>query len=61
LVDFDEEEIDWVNWKGYWGDQEHIEGFKGPPSPPYIDYINDGFFTKEGRWWKPIEWADELF
>lgn len=44
---------DWIYWKGYWGKQNKSLMYKnrdddkydeiqekGPPSPPYIDYIN---------------------
>ena len=48
-------EKDWIYWTGYWGDQNAYDGFTGPPSPVYIDYIKDDEY--EGRWKEPLKWA----
>ncbi|MBI4008263.1 MAG: Vps62-related protein, partial [Planctomycetes bacterium] len=62
LVDLDKEEVNWIEWNGYWGKQGYSVGRKqatvyvpGPPSPPYVDYIEDDAFT--GRWYDPVTWA----
>ena len=61
MTDWTDEDKDWIYWKGYWGLQtirkmngKEDLGSSGPPSPPYIDYINDEI---DGRWKKPILWA----
>ena len=58
----------WIYWQGYWGNQwkevipinmdddSYLEiHYPGPPSPPYIDYIDDDGVP--GRWYMPIYWA----
>ncbi|MBM3435543.1 MAG: hypothetical protein FJY07_04905, partial [Bacteroidetes bacterium] len=69
MTDWENEDIAWIYWRGYWGKQtgrkmnnKEDYGKSGPPSPPYIDYVNDvedGEKSKDGRWYKPIEWAND--
>ncbi|TVL98778.1 MAG: hypothetical protein CV087_20540 [Candidatus Brocadia sp. WS118] len=59
---------EWIYWEGYWGEQTKSKmngkedyGLSGPQSPPHIDYINEvkeGEKSEEGRWHKPLKWAD---
>ncbi len=49
-------ENDWIYWNGYWGKQEMGLGKSGPPSPPYIDYIEEKRNSIR-RWEFPFLWA----
>ncbi|MCR4321147.1 MAG: hypothetical protein NUV74_12530 [Candidatus Brocadiaceae bacterium] len=56
MTDWTDEDKDWIYWKGYWGLQtirkmngKEDLGSSGPPSPPYIDYINDGIEMVVGK------------